>query len=167
MNDKAKYFSYAIICVVILLALIKVFSNYFSPNPASAFEWEKTVSVYFSNNKMGSSGDCSKVFPVSRTILNAETFGPGALEALLGGVSDTEKAAGYSTSLNDKILLQKFEIKDKVAYVDFDSRFNMGAADSCKVAAIKAQIEKTLDNLQGINSVVVSVNGQIQDILQQ
>lgn len=148
-----------------IFGLVKVF-NGSSPNSANAFEWEKQINIYFGNSKMGSSEDCSKVFPVSRTILNAETFGPGALEALLNGVSEKEKGAGYFTSLNDGILLQKFEIKDKVAYIDFDSRFNEGMGGSCRVTNIKSQIETTLNSLPDIDSVVLSVNGKTEGILE-
>jgi spore germination protein GerM len=164
MKKVLKYFLYALVCVAILFAFVKVFSGS-SSNSANAIEWQKQVNVYFGNSKMGSAEDCSKVFPISRTILNAETFGPSALEALLNGVSEKEKQSGYFTSLNDGILIQKFEIKDKVAYVDFNSRFSE-VAGSCRVTAIKSQIENTLNNLSDIDSVIISVNGQTKGILE-
>lgn len=164
MVKMLKYFLYIIVGALVLIVLVKTAGP--SSNSANAFEWEKQVNVYFGNSQMGSSEDCSKVFPVSLSILNAETFGPGALEALLKGVSPQEKEAGYSTSLNDKILIQKFEIKDKVAYVDFNSNFNKGVAGSCKVQAIKAQIETTLNNLPDIDSTIISVNGETKGILE-
>lgn len=135
-------------------------------NQANAFDWEKQVNVYFGNSEMGSSEDCSKVFPLSRTILNAETFGPGALEALLKGVSEEEKESGYFTSLNEGVLLQKFEIKDKVAYTDFNSSFNEKMGGSCRIQNIKSQIEITLNSLPDIDSVVISVNGETEGILE-
>lgn len=165
MYKMLKYFLYIIIAVLVLFVFVKTFTKS-SPNSANAFEWEKQINIYFGNSKIGSSEDCSKVFSVSRTILNAETFGPGALEALLNGVSEKEKESGYFTSLNNEILLQKFEIKDKVAYVDFNSRFNEGMGGSCRVTNIKAQIETTLNNLPDIDSVVLSVNGQTEGILE-
>lgn len=165
MTKMLKYFLYIVIIALALFILIKTFSSSYS-NSANAFEWEKQVTVYFGNKNMGSSKDCSKVFPVSRIILNAETFGPGALEALLNGVSESEKASGYFTGINDKVLLQKFEIKDKVAYVDFNSRFNENMGGSCRITNIKSQIETTLNNLSDIDSVVISVNGQTKGILE-
>lgn len=161
-----KYFLCIIICAVAVWAISKMFNGSTAPNSANAFEWEKKIDVYFGNSQMGSSEDCSKVFPVSRNVLNAETFGPGALEALLVGVTEAEKSAGYFTSLNDGILLQKFEIKDKVAYIDFNSRLNEGVAGSCRVQSIMAQIETTLKNLPDIDSVALSVNGETKGILE-
>lgn len=167
MKKYSKYFLYIIACVAMFILLVEYFdSGILKNNQANAFDWEKRVDVYFGNSKMDSSEDCSKVFPVSRTILNAETFGPGALETLLKGVSKEEKESGYFTSLNEGVLLQKFEIKDKVAYVDFNSRFNEKMGGSCRVQNIKSQIENTLNNLPDIDSVVISVNGQTEGILE-
>lgn len=166
MINKRKYLLFVVFCAVVLFVFFKTSDYNLSSNSAKAFEWEKRVNVYFGNINMGSSEDCSKVFPISRTILNAETFGPGALESLLKGVSAEEKANGYFTSLNDKILLRRFEIKGKVAYIDFDSRFNQGIGGSCRVAAIRSQIENTLNSLPDIDSVVMSVNGQTEGILE-
>jgi len=166
MGSRAKYLTYIIICAAVLIVSIKIFGGSFSPNSASAFEWEKPVNIYFSNKGMGSDEDCSKTFPVPRTISNAETLGPGALEALLAGVSDSEKTAGYYTLINNGVLIQKFEIKNKTAYVDFNSIFSEEVAGSCKVTAIKSQIENTLDSLPDIDSVVISINGQTKGILE-
>jgi spore germination protein GerM len=165
MNKKLKYILCVVVGLIVLLALAKIFFWPFPAKQAVAFEWEKQVDVYFGNNVKGSDKDCTKVFPVTRTILNAETFGPGALEQLLKGVSAAEKALGYSTALNDGILLQKFEIKNKVAYVDFNQRFSE-TAGSCMISAIKSQIENTLNNLPDIDSVVISVNGKTEGILE-
>lgn len=166
MTNKQKYFLFALFCALAVFVFFKTSDYRSNLNSAKAFEWEKSVNVYFGNRNMGSSEDCSKVFPISRKILNAETFGPGALESLLKGVSEEEKTNGYFTSLNDEILLRRFEIKGKVAYVDFDSRFNQGVGGSCRVIAIHSQIENTLNSLPDIDSVVISVNGQTEGILE-
>jgi spore germination protein GerM len=161
-----KYFLYVAGCIAVFVIFVKIFSSSLALTQAIAFEWEKQINVYFSNKNMGSSEDCTKVFPLSRTILNAETFGPGAMESLLKGISEDEKTAGYSTGLNSGVLLQKFEIKSKVAYIDFSSGFNEGVAGSCRVQAIKSQIEKTLDAFPDIDSVVISVNGKTEGVLE-
>lgn len=166
MVKNLKYFLLIIICALALFLLSKAFDDTPIVGSAVAIEWEKQVEVYFGNKNMGSDQDCTKVFPLYRKIVNAETFGPGALEALLNGVSETEKSAGYFTSLNENIVLRKFEIKDTIAYVDFDSSFNKGVAGSCRIASIKSQIETTLNSLPDINAIVISVNGQTEGILE-
>jgi len=166
MKKTFKSIFYIIACVAVFLALIKVYNNSFSSNSAVAFEWEKQVNIYFSNSEMGSNEDCLKVFPVSRTIINAETLGPGSLEALLKGVSDTEKESGYFTNLNSEILLKRFDIINKIAYIDFDTSFNKEVSGSCRVMGIRSQIETTLNSLPDIDSVVISVGGQTEGILE-
>jgi spore germination protein GerM len=166
MDNKLKYLAYAMICTAILFVFVKIFAGSLFPNSAVAFEWEKQTNVYFGNTNMGSNGDCSKVFPVVRVIPNAETLGPGSLMMLLAGVSESEKASGYFTSMNEGAFLQKFEIKDKIAYIDFGSSFNKGVAGSCRVTSIMSQIKNTLENLPDINSVVISVNGKTKGILE-
>lgn len=166
MRKFSKSVFYIIACAIVFIVLIKVYNNSFHSNKAVAFEWNKQVEVYFSNSEMGSNEDCTKVFPVTRTIINAETLGPGALEALLKGVSDTEKASGYFTNLNKGILLQRFEIVNKVAYIDFDTSFNEGVEGACRVEGIKTQIETTLNNLPDIDSTIISVGGQTEGILE-
>jgi spore germination protein GerM len=93
-------------------------------------------------------------------------LGPGALEALLRGVTDQEKAAGYGTAIPAGVLIQKFEIVNGVAYVDFSSELTKGVAGSCRVLALQSQIETTLKNLPDIDSVVTSLNGEVFEVLE-
>lgn len=166
MNKTLKYVLYALIALALVFGFVKIFGGPTTLQEASAFEWEKSVNVYFGNSKMGSSEDCAKVFPLTRVIPNAETLGPGALISLIQGLNQSEKGQGYFSSLNEGILINKFEVKDGVAYVDFSSDLNKGLGGSCRVWAIKSQIETTLNELSDINSVVISVDGQTEGILE-
>jgi spore germination protein GerM len=166
MRKSFKIGLYVVSAIAVLLFALLAILDGSDSKEVSAFEWQKQINVYFSNGGMGSDEDCSKVFPVSRMVLNAETLGPGALQALLEGVSPREKESGYSTALNDNILVQKFEVKDKTAYVDFNSRFSENLGGSCRVAAIKSQIENTLQTLPDIDLVVISVDGKTQGVLE-
>ena len=161
-----KYLLYIAVCIFIFVILTKVYNNSFESKTVDGFEWEKEVSVYLSNSKMGSSDDCGLVFPLTRKVINAETLGPGALEALLNGPTAEEEASGYSSSINDGVLIQKFEILEKIAYVDFDAGFSEGMGGSCRVQAIRSQIETTLNALPDIDSVVISINGETEGILE-
>ena len=168
MLSGLKYFTYILASGLVVFLL----GNYIEvPNvninniQANVFEWEKQVEVYFPNITKGSNEDCSRVFAVSRTIPNAETFGPGAITELLKGPSARDKEAGFSTSINTGVLLQKFDIRDRVAYVDFSSRLSQ-TGGSCMVESIRSQIETTLNSLPDIDSTTISVNGQTDGILE-
>lgn len=166
MSKAFKYFLYIVVCIFVFIILAMIYGASIPSKTVNGFEWEKNVSVYFGNNKMGSGEDCALVFPLSRKVISAETLGPGALEALLNGLTAEEEASGYSSSINDGVLIQKFEILEKVAYVDFDAGFNEGMGGSCRVQAIRSQIETTLNTLPDIDSVVISVNGETEGILE-
>ncbi len=125
---------------------------------AVAFEWEKSVNIYVPKR---SDSDCSLVYPVSRKILNAETLGPGSLEALFLGVTDEEEKSGYMTSIPKGVLVQKFEIQDKTAYVDVSAEFASGVKNKCRKEAVNSQIFKTLSDLRDIDKVVLSVDSQV------
>ena len=166
MSKTFKYFLYILACVFIFVVIAKAYGASFKSKMVSGFEWEKEVNIYLSNGEKGSSSDCSLVFPVSRKILNAETLGPGTLEMLLNGPTTEEVASGYTSAINENVLIQKFEILDKVAYVDFNAQFKEGMGGSCKAQTIRSQIENTLNALPDIGSVVISVNGETEGILE-
>jgi spore germination protein GerM len=123
-----------------------------------ALEWEKNINIYLPKK---SDSDCSIVYPVSRKILNAETLAPGSLEALFLGITEEEKKNGYITSIPEGVLVQKFEIQDKTAYVDVSSEFASGIKNKCRKEAVDAQIINTLSNLSDIDKVVLSIDGEL------
>lgn len=165
MKKMLKTFLYIVGCTLVFISLMKVYDGTISTQSATAFEWEKPVNVYFVDSKKAETSSCEADVLVKRTIPNAETLGPGAMEMLIRGLDDKEKQSMYS-AINPNTLLQKFEVRNRVAYVDFDSNLNKDAAGSCKVIAIRSQIEKTLIRLPDIDSVVISVNGQTEGILE-
>ena len=151
--------------MIIFIVLVKIYGSSSLSNSASAFEWEKQVSVYFVDLKKAETSNCEASMPLKRTVPNAETLGPGAVVMLLKGLTPDEREF-YYYAINQDVLLQKFEIKNRVAYVDFNSNLNQGVAGSCNVIAIRSQIENTLNNLPDIDSTVISINGQTEGILE-
>lgn len=135
--------------------------------PVSFVQAQKTVKIYFSNKKMNPDmQDCSLVYPTDRKIADSSNVAELALNELLKGPTDSEKNQQYFTSINDGVKLQKIIIKDGTAYADFSSRIEYQLGGSCRVGAIRAQIEQTLMQFSTIKSVVISVNGRTDDVLQ-
>ncbi len=169
MVNTIKYFVYIICCAVVVLGLAGTLgSSGVQQNqqiPANVFEWEKPVNIYFWNDDLGSRQDCDEVFAVSHRVLNAETLGPGAIDLLLKGPNLREEQTGYSTAIAENVLLQKFEVTNGTAYVDFSEELSR-ASGSCRVRGIRAQIERTLLDLPDIDQVVLSVNGETEGILE-
>jgi hypothetical protein len=125
-----------------------------------------SVKVYFANSKMDPAVTCEKVFPVERVISKTQSAAKVAIEELLKGPTADEKTAQYTTQLNDGVTLNKLTIVDGVAKADFSAKMDEQMGGSCRVGLIRRQIEETLKQFPSVKSVVISVGGRTEDILQ-
>ena len=125
-----------------------------------------TVKVFFNNNNLDPEISCNKVFSVERIIPKTTAVGKVSIEELLKGPADSEKNQGFSTSINSGAKLQSLAINNGVATADFDSNLDNQVGGSCRVSAIRAQITETLKQFPTIKSVIISINGRTEDILQ-
>lgn len=128
------------------------------------------VNAYFNNSLMDPEFSCNKVFPVVREIPKTQALARAALEELLKGPTDTEKSQEFFTSINTGVKIQALTIDPPtgggVAKVDFDSQLEFQVGGSCRVSAIRAQITETLKQFPTVDSVIISINGRTEDILQ-
>lgn len=128
---------------------------------------EMTVKVFFGNEKKNPGAiDCAKVFSVERRIPKTQAVGRAALEQLLAGVKANEGKLGYFSQINPGVEIQSLKIENGVAKADFSQELNEGVGGSCKVEAIRAEITETLKQFPTIKSVIISVNGNSETILQ-
>ncbi len=124
------------------------------------------VKAYFGNNKLDPKVTCEKVFPVDRIVEKTSAVGKVALEELLKGPKQIEKGKGYETSINPGVQINSLTITGGIARVDFNDALTAGVAGSCRVGMIRLQIKQTLKQFPSVKSVVISVNGRTEDILQ-
>ena len=159
-----KYILYIFACILLFLFLnsFSFFKNayVYQNNTANSFEWQKSVDIYFPNQKMNTlladeKGVCDEVFPIARNVPNAETLAPGAITELIFGPTADEKRNGYYSEIKSDLLIEKFEIRDKTAYVLFDKSISVSSKDRCRQKTAHTQIIKTLKNLPDIDEVVV------------
>jgi len=122
--------------------------------------------LYFNNNEMDPEYSCQKVFPVDRGIGQTQAVARATLEELLKGPTRQEILDGFFTSINPDVEIQKLTIENGVAKVDFDSNLEKNVGGSCRVSAIRNQITQTLLQFTTIKSVVISIDGRTEDILQ-
>lgn len=121
-----------------------------------------TVDVYFVAVINGQEEIVSR----QREIPQTEAVGRAAIEALLVGPTSEEMAEGLSTAINDGVILQDLVIEDGVATADFNARLDEGVAGSAMVTAIRGQIEQTLLQFPTVDEVVISVDGETEEVLQ-
>ena len=125
------------------------------------------VTIYFSNiNEDPDLTDCSEVYQIERELEPTNRLALRTIEDLLKGVDEDEMKEGFLTNLPEGVKVQKLEIKDGVASIDFNQAFQEDVAGSCRVTAIRAQITETLLQFDEVDEVVISIDGETEDILQ-
>ena len=137
--------------------------------PVAAGQTTQTTSikVYFSNDKLVPGGeDCTgKVFPVIRRVPKTAAVARAALEQLIGGPTESEKAKGYWSWFTEetKAILLGIKVKNKTAYVNFRDLTafqNLGnATTSCGHTHFFAQLDKTLMQFPGIKRAFYAIEG--------
>lgn len=103
---------------------------------------EETVRLYFLNDKLDPNQTCEKVFPVERALVRFPDDYP-TMQALLDGPTKEERAAGYESAIPTNVKFLNYTSQDGSSRFAFDARLDRGVAGSCRVGAIRAQIEAT------------------------
>ncbi|MEK7681154.1 MAG: GerMN domain-containing protein [Patescibacteria group bacterium] len=125
------------------------------------------LKAYFANDNLDPEATCEKVFSVTREVPKTAAVARAALEELLKGPTEAEKAGGYITTINPGVVIQSLVISATgTAYVDFSEKLQEAVGGSCRVAMIHWQIVETLKQFSTVKNVVVSINGNTEDILQ-
>jgi len=173
MNNKTIIFLIAIALIGIGIFTFLQFANNKPANDLSADttlprngDKTLTIKVFFNNNELDPEITCNKVFSVERKIPYTKAVAQAALDELLSGPTEEEKNDGYFTSINSGVILNRVTIEDKIAKADFNEMLEYQVGGSCRVSAIRAQIEQTLIQFPSVNEVVISINGETEATLQ-
>ena len=125
------------------------------------------VRVFFANSEFDPQGmECSRVYPVSRVVERTEAVARAALEELLRGPNDQEKARGYFTSLSADVRMRDVQISQGVAHVDFGPELGSDLAGSCQVESAGSQIRQTLLQFPTVRSVRITIENRDSSPLQ-
>jgi len=84
----------------------------------------------------------------------------------LKGPAETEKTQDFFTSINSGVKVRELIIENGVAKIDFNEQLEFQVGGSCRVSAIRAQITETLKQFPTVKSVIISIDGRSEDILQ-
>lgn len=112
------------------------------------------------------SANCEKVYPVERIIPKTKSVAKATIEELLKGITEEEKSGGYYTSINSDVKLNGISLANGTIKADFDKKMEEGVGGSCRTSAIIAQITETLKQFPTVKSVVISIDGKSEGILQ-
>jgi|AntRauTorckE6833_2_1112554.scaffolds.fasta_scaffold11890_3 spore germination protein GerM len=125
-------------------------------------DMDRTATVY--PHFLSSVDDCTITEPVPRTIDNVLNTPRATVRALLGGLTEAEQQSGLQSAISPEVQLQRITIVAGNAIVDFSSELD--ASGSCMVQGIRAQIENSLLALPMVERVTISINGDVETILQ-
>ena len=120
------------------------------------------VSVYFISVEDGQ----EEMAEVQRTVSGDGRIEIQALKELLSGPTEEESGLGYSTAINEGVEINDFSIQTGTAIVDFSADLSEGIAGSATVMAIRDQIERTLEQFNTVENVVIKVDGKAEGVLQ-
>jgi len=125
------------------------------------------VTVFFPNFiENPTMEDCSLVYPVERVVRYRKSLEAAVLNEVLAGVSKEEDEQGFYTSIPSEALWQDIDIVNGVASVDFNDALDENVGGSCLISTIRSQIEQTLMQVPGVDTVRISINGESELILQ-
>lgn len=124
-----------------------------------------SVKAYFMN-AADAGITCTRTVPVARTILKTPQVGFMALYELLEGPTQDERFAGVTTTIPENVQVNSLRIENATAYADFNEGLDANVAGSCRVGSIRAQIEDTLKQFPTVKTVVISIHGRTEDVLQ-
>ena len=126
------------------------------------------IKVYFATSKTAGQDDfdCKYLESVNKEVPKSIAVARAALTALLAGPSVNDKTNGFYTAINSNVKINSLTIDDGVARVDFNEQIQFQVGGSCQVSTIREQINKTLLQFPTVKSVIISVNGDVEQALQ-
>ena len=104
---------------------------------------------------------------VSRRVSGEIPLAEAVLRELLKGPTAAERREGLTSLIPEGAALRSVSVSDSgVAWADFSEGLQQGVGGSMRVMGIRQQIEGTLMWISGITSVILSVEGQTEGVLQ-
>ena len=104
---------------------------------------------------------------VSRRVASGIPLAEAVLRELLKGPTAEERREGLTSFIPEGAALRSVSVGEAgVAQADFSEGLQQGVGGSMRVMGIRQQIEGTLMWISGITSVILSVEGQTEGVLQ-
>lgn len=143
-------------CVVLLVVVAATGCRVVSPPQVDA-------QVFF----VRPSSQDIELVAVSRRVSGELPLAEAVLRELLKGPTAAERREGLTSLIPEGAVLRSVSVDDSgVARADFSEGLQQGVGGSMRVMGIRQQIEGTLMWISGITSVILSVEGQTEGVLQ-
>ncbi len=104
---------------------------------------------------------------VSRTVSADGPLAQLVLEELLKGPTQAECHQGLTTLIPTGVVVKSVTLdSDGTVHADFNEALQEGVGGSMRVTGIRRQIQTTLLWIPGVTSIILSIEGRTEDILQ-
>lgn len=124
------------------------------------------VQAFFSSTKRDPQTlQCATTYPVTRRVSKTEAPARAALEELLAGPTPMESNQGFLSNIPSGVRILSLAIDKGVARVDLSDELRSAASGSCRVGAIRSQIENTLKQFPTVQHVEILIGGKA-DVLE-
>ncbi len=120
------------------------------------------IKAFFSNSERDPKTQyCDVSYPVARRVALNEDLLTASLHELLRGPTISEQRQHFSTNLPEGVEIRALALRkdDGHVTVTFTQALLEGVAGSCRVQAIRSQIERTLKQFSFIHDVTITVEG--------
>ncbi|MDD4412858.1 MAG: GerMN domain-containing protein [Patescibacteria group bacterium] len=111
-------------------------------------------------------GQCDSVYESERFVKKSSEPIKQAIEELLTGPNEKDSQAGFTTSINKQVKILGISLNNGNLKIDFDKTIEQSVGGSCRVSAIRKQIEKTAKQFSAVKKVIIAVEGRVDDALQ-
>lgn len=118
------------------------------------------IKAFFGNTERDPGAEyCDVSYPVARRIPVNEDVLAASLRQLLAGPGILEQRQRFFTNLPDGLVVRSVQDNDGHVTVMFNKALAEGIAGSCRVMAIRSQIERTLKQFRFVQAVTIKVDG--------
>ncbi|MDD5041499.1 MAG: GerMN domain-containing protein [Candidatus Peribacteraceae bacterium] len=118
------------------------------------------IKAFFGNSERDPKTEyCDISYPVARRVAVSEDLLSAALRELIGGPSILEQRQKFFTSLPDGLMVRSIRDDEGEVTVTFNKALAESVAGSCRVQAIRSQIERTLKQFPFVQEVFIVVEG--------
>lgn len=125
-----------------------------------------SYAVYFGNDALNVSQDCSVTFPVMRNVEDKVNIPLSILTKLFAGPTQVEKEQGYTSFFSRETAgaIKSLTVKAGTAYVNLNDIRSIipNASSSCGSQAMLSQIQMTLMQFPEIQRVILAIDGNPQ-----
>jgi hypothetical protein len=127
---------------------------------------QSEADVFYGSKTAPAGRECEALVTQSRPIPKDASVQDAMAAALRELLRGPQADANAATAIPKGTVLNNVTLDDGIATADFSAQLENYGGGSCNVGLIREQIERTLKQFPGVQGVIISVEGRMEDVLQ-